>query len=400
MIIRKEYLQKLIELGNPSLVKIVSGIRRCGKSTLLLQYIDYLKGEGISEESILFLRIESPELRFRIKTAEDLFNHISAYGLDKISYLLIDEVQLVAEWEKTINSIHSLGKINIVLTGSNSHMLSSQLGTLLTGRYVTIKMYPFSFSEFLQAKPKDYDRTKAFNDYISYGGFPLAAYQENNMLAADYLQDLLGSIIARDIIPALNSQVMNKDLPYELIRYINDSIGFPLSINSIVKSIKGKGGKTSAETINEFFRVMQEAYLIYPCELYSIKGKKRFGLSDKYYSVDTGFIQTTSNPGTQHIGTDLENIVFLELLRRGYSVSTGRYDDYEIDFIATRNKEVKYFQVSLSILSESTAEREFRSLLAIKDAYPKYILTMDTLDLSRDGVIHKNIIDFLLEEEL
>lgn len=399
MIIRKEYLQKLIDFSTPDLIKIVSGIRRCGKSTLLIQYMDYLKGQGTPDENILCLRLESPELRFRVTEADELMDYITEYGLDRISYLLIDEVQLIPGWEKVINSLHSLGKINIILTGSNSHMLSSNLGTLLTGRYVTIKMYPFSFREFMQTKEESYDRNKAFNEYVSYGGFPLAAYQEDHSLASDYLQDLLGSIIARDIIPALNSQVVNKDLPYELIRYINDSIGFPLSINSIVKSIKGKGGKTSAETITEFFRVMQEAYLIYPCELYSIKGKKRFGLSDKYYSVDTGFIRTTANPGTQHIGTDLENIVFLELLRRGYSVSTGRYDDYEIDFIATKDKETRYYQVSLSILSEDTSEREFRSLLAIKDAYPKYILTIDTLDLSKDGVIHKNIIDFLLEEK-
>lgn len=394
MITRTDYLNKLIDNQEPSLIKVITGIRRCGKSTLLDQFHEYLISANCPEEAIIHIKRELPQFQSML-TAKELFDYITP-RIGKAKHLLIDEVQLIESWEMAINSYKSLNTINIVITGSTSRMLSSKLGSLLTGRYISINMLPFSFREYCAAFEGE-NKEQLLNNYIKYGAFPLVAIAPQIDTKIMFLNDLLNSIIARDVVPNLEAEVLNKKLPMKLISFIYDSIGYPISINKITNSLKSLGYRTSKETIADYFATFQDAFLIYPCEEFNLKGRKRLGYAYKYYSVDCGLANIANSFGSQHLGTDLENIIFLELLRRGYHVSTGRYEDLEIDFIATKADKTIYFQVTESLLSPTVQEREFRSLKKIEDNYPKYILSLDRIDYSRDGIIHKNIIDFLLE---
>lgn len=398
MLKRSNYLNQLIEVKDLNLIKVITGVRRCGKSTLLLQYKDYLLENGIKESDILYMSFESAEW-YEIKNYKDLYNYIkSKYHNTKI-YLLLDEVQNVEDWEKAVNSLLVDVDCDIYITGSNAYLLSSELTTLLAGRVYTISMYPFSFSEYLQINNNstNQDKYQLFNDYLKFGGMPmLINMNDNERLKINYLSDIKDVVLKKDII----ARNKIKDVVFldNLLRYMSTVIGTLINPSSISDFMKKNGTNIDNETVDKYLKMIENAYFIYRVPRYELKGKQLLKTQGKYYFVDNGLKNILSGFSAYDTGSSYENIVYMELLRRGYEVYVGKYNDLEIDFVAVSPNERIYYQVTRSLLSEEVENRETRSLLAINDNYKKVILTMDVAyNKTIEGIEVKNIVDFLLE---
>lgn len=398
MLKRSNYLNQLIEVKDLNLIKVITGVRRCGKSTLLLQYKDYLLENGIKESDILYMSFESAEW-YEIKNYKDLYNYIkSKYHNTKI-YLLLDEVQNVEDWEKAVNSLLVDVDCDIYITGSNAYLLSSELTTLLAGRVYTISMYPFSFSEYLQINNNstNQDKYQLFNDYLKFGGMPmLINMNDNERLKINYLSDIKDVVLKKDII----ARNKIKDVVFldNLLRYMSTVIGTLINPSSISDFMKKNGSNIDNETVDKYLKMIENAYFIYRVPRYELKGKQLLKTQGKYYFVDNGLKNILSGFSAYDTGSSYENIVYMELLRRGYEVYVGKYNDLEIDFVAVSPNERIYYQVTRSLLSEEVENRETRSLLAINDNYKKVILTMDVAyNKTIEGIEVKNIVDFLLE---
>ena len=396
MLKRSNYLNQLIEVKDLNLIKVITGVRRCGKSTLLLQYRDYLLENGIKESDILYMSFESAEW-YEIKNYKDLYNYIkSKYHNTKI-YLLLDEVQNVEDWEKAVNSLLVDINCDIYITGSNAYLLSSELTTLLAGRVYTIRMYPFSFSEYLQINSNSQDKYQLFNDYLKFGGMPmLINMNDNERLKINYLSDIKDVVLKKDII----ARNKIKDVVFldNLLRYMSTVIGTLINPSSISDFMKKNGSNIDNETVDKYLKMIENAYFIYRVPRYELKGKQLLKTQGKYYFVDNGLKNILSGFSAYDTGSSYENIVYMELLRRGYEVYVGKYNDLEIDFVAVSPNERIYYQVTRSLLSEEVENREKRSLLAINDNYKKVILTMDVAyNKTIEGIEVKNIVDFLLE---
>lgn len=396
MLKRSNYLNQLIEVKDLNLIKVITGVRRCGKSTLLLQYKDYLLENDIKEFDILYMSFESAEW-YEIKNYKDLYNYIkSKYHNTKI-YLLLDEVQNVEDWEKAVNSLLVDINCDIYITGSNAYLLSSELTTLLAGRVYTINMYPFSFSEYIQINSNSQNKYQLFNDYLKFGGMPmLINMNDNERLKTNYLSDIKDVVLKKDII----ARNKIKDVVFldNLLRYMSTVIGTLINPSSISDFMKKNGSNIDNETVDKYLKMIENAYFIYRVPRYELKGKQLLKTQQKYYFVDNGFKNILSGFSAYDTGSSYENIVYMELLRRGYEVYVGKYNDLEIDFVAVSPNERIYYQVTRTLLSEDVENRETRSLLAINDNYKKVILTMD-LAYNRiiEGIEVKNIVDFLLE---
>lgn len=396
MLKRSNYLNQLIEVKDINLIKVITGVRRCGKSTLLLQYKDYLLENGIKESDILYMSFESAEW-YEIKNYKDLYNYIiSKYHNTRI-YLLLDEVQNVEDWEKAVNSLLVDIDCDIYITGSNAYLLSSELTTLLAGRVYTISMYPFSFSEYLQINSSSQDKYQLFNDYLKFGGMPmLINMNDNERLKINYLSDIKDVVLKKDII----ARNKIKDVVFldNLLRYMSTVIGTLINPSSISDFMKKNGSNIDNETVDKYLKMIENAYFIYRVPRYELKGKQLLKTQGKYYFVDNGLKNILSGFSAYDTGSSYENIVYMELLRRGYEVYVGKYNDLEIDFVAVSPNERIYYQVTRSLLSEDVENRETRSLLAINDNYKKVILTMDVAyNKTIEGIEVKNIVDFLLE---
>ena len=398
MLKRDKYLDQLIEVKDLNLIKVITGVRRCGKSTLLLQYKDYLLENGIKDSDILYMSFESAEW-YEIKDYKDLYNYIKSKYHDKKVYLLLDEVQNVEDWEKAVNSLLVDINCDIYITGSNAYLLSSELTTLLAGRVYTINMYPFSFSEYLQINDNSnsQDKYQLFNDYLKYGGMPmLINMKDNERLKTNYLADIKDVVLKKDII----ARNKIKDVVFldNLLRYMSTVIGTLINPSFISDFMKKNGSNIDNETVDKYLKMIENAYFIYRLPRYELKGKQLLKTQGKYYFVDNGLKNVLAGFSSYDTGSSYENIVYMELLRRGYEVYVGKYNDLEIDFVAVSPNEKIYYQVTRSLLSEDVENREKKSLLAINDNYKKVILTMDmAYNKIIEGIEVKNIVDFLLE---
>lgn len=399
MIKRKFYLEKIVKLIDTEDIKVITGVRRCGKTVLLKQIIDELENRGIASENIIYMSFESSKYK-NIRNDDDLDEFIfsKTNNLTGKIYLLFDEIQKVKNWEVSLNSYRVDLECDIYITGSNSQLLSGELATLISGRYISINMLPFSFKELIQYYDEMHekiDEIKLFEQYLSYGGFPGLLNYENEE-KEKYLYDLYSTIVLNDIL--YKNKVKDLDLLERLMEFMISNIGKLFSANSISKYIKNENRKTTPHTIINYMDYARNAFIFYQIKRENIKQKRKLLISDKYYLVDSGFYFIFNGSTQRNWGQLLENIVFLELIRQGYSITIGKIQDLEVDFVCRKANQIKYIQVSQSILDENTRKREFKSLEKISDSYPKYVISMDSFDFSANGIIHLNIIDFLKSE--
>lgn len=399
MIKRKFYLEKIVKLIDTEDIKVITGVRRCGKTVLLKQIIDELENRGIASENIIYMSFESSKYK-NIRNDNDLDEFIfsKTNNLNGKIYLLFDEIQKVKNWEVSLNSYGVDLECDIYITGSNSQLLSGELATLISGRYISINMLPFSFKELIQyydEMHENIDEIKLFEQYLSYGGFPGLLNYENEE-KEKYLYDLYSTIVLNDIL--YKNKVKDLDLLERLMEFMISNIGQLFSANSISKYIKNENRKTTPHTIINYMDYARNAFIFYQIKRENIKQKRKLLISDKYYLVDSGFYFIFNGSTQRNWGQLLENIVFLELIRQGYSITIGKIQDLEVDFVCRKANQIKYIQVSQSILDENTRKREFKSLEKISDSYPKYVISMDSFDFSANGIIHLNIIDFLKSE--
>ena len=384
------------------MIKVLTGIRRSGKSVMLKLLMEELKNRGINENQFIYINFENLGYR-NLKNYEKLYDFILNKVDDKYKsyYIFLDEIQEVEEWERCVNSLRVDEDFNfdIYITGSNAKLLSGELSTYLAGRYIEFVVYPFSFKEFfeiMKEKNKEIDLKEAFQDYVKFGGMPFLHNLDYNFEASmQYLQDLYASIILKDITQRNN--IRDTDLLERIINYVVMNIGNTFSATSISKFFKSENRKVAIETILNYIKACEEAFLVYRVARNDLLGKKILNVNEKYYIADHGIREAIMENNQKNINQVLENIVYFEMLRRGYNIKIGKVDNLEVDFVCKKNDKTIYIQVSYLLASEDTKEREFSVLENIKDNYPKYVLSMDEFDMSRNGIKHLNLIEFLVK---
>ena len=392
---RPFYLEKLKSYTGSDIIRVITGVRRCGKSSLLLIYKAWLE-ERYGEDSAIYLSFDGPDFILD-KSLKAMSEAIKAALTKTTRFLLLDEVQLMEDWESVVNAYYSTGQYEIAITGSNAKMLSSELATMLTGRYMEIEMFPLSFHEYSRFKSQQgVGQDKMFEEYVTYGGFPITALLDEPMQKSDMLKSILDSILFNDVRPKIGGDANNETLS-RLVAFLNDAVGFPVSRNKLMHRIKSAGYRMYTDLISRYMEAFGSSFLYYNAEFHTVKGGERFGQTDKHYPVDTGFIYLTKGNMSENYGSLLENVVFLELKRRGMKVSVGRNNDRsEVDFIAAKGAEKTYIQVSATLVDENTRRREFQALESIPDNFPKLILSMDHHDFSRNGIRNIYLPDFLM----
>ena len=401
MIIREKYLKKMIDAKDTDFIKVITGVRRSGKSTLLLMFRDYLLANGVKEENIVHINFESAKYD-DIKDYKDLYKYIEDKVKDEKIYLLLDEIQSVSSWEKAINSFKVDFNMDIYITGSNAYLLSSELSTLLSGRYIEIKMYPLSFKEFLVFNNYDENNLEEkFNEYLKYGGLPaITLIKGNDELILSYLNDIYNTIVKKDIIDRNN--IKDVALLENIIKYLFNNVGSPISSNKISDYLNSNKvvQKSNHQTIDNYLNMLEKSYIIYKADRTDVKSKSLLKTLGKYYVSDSGIRNIILGFRNINEGHLLENIVYLELLRRGYRVNIGKIGDYEVDFVAENPHTIRYYQVAQSISDEDVRAREIRSLENIPDNYEKIILSMDrSINNDYNGIKVRNIISWLLDSE-
>jgi len=400
MIKRQAYLNQVIPLIDKNLIKVITGVRRSGKTVLLSQIQKYLLDHGKDKNQIIYISLESKRNK-KYKDGDALYEYLLS-TCEKIkgkTYIFLDEIQMVDKWEEVVSSLLVDLDCDVYITGSNSKLLSGELATLIAGRYIQIHVYPFTLSEAkeISLENNKYVSDEAlFQDYLKYGGLPMRFALEE-ISVEPYLSDTYDGIVTKDIVK--RHKIKNVNLLNALLSFLMDNIANPFSARSIVSALESNGIKTTVNTIVSYIGYIKSAMIIYPVQRYDLKGKKLLSTSEKYYAVDLGLRNATKNSEKIDYNKLYENIVFLELLYRGYDVRVGKFDDYEIDFVAYKGKSRAYFQVCYALDSEKTIEREFGNLERIHDNYPKYVISSDIPDFSRDGILHFNIIDFLLDRK-
>ena len=399
MIERPIYLEELKRWKDQNLIKVVTGIRRCGKSTLFDLFITDLLKEGIQKEQIIKINLEDPDYHF--SNYMELYQFIvNQLQVGKKYYVFLDEVQNVVDFQKAVDGLYIKENVDLYITGSNAYLLSGELATLLSGRYVEIKMLPLSFKEFVSAFESN-NVSLLFLDYMQYGGMPgnIPILKKNPNDLDRYLDGIFSTVVYKDIMS--RKQITDKSLLENILKFLFDSIGSPISTKKISDTLTSKGISTSNHTVENYITAFVESFLIYKAERFDVKGKNLLVRDYKYYSVDTGLRSyLLGKKSDSDMGHILENIVYLELLRRGYKVYVGKVDDLEIDFVAQNREGLKYYQVALSVRDENVLERELKSLRKTGDFYPKYLLVYD-MDLAADydGIKKINIIEWLLGSE-
>jgi len=402
---RKYYLDKLLSYKDKDIIKVVTGLRRSGKSTLLQIFRDDLLKEEVSDKQIQFYNFELPE-NFLNKSWDKLYFEIKQkLQPKKMNYIFLDEIQNIADFEKMVDGLYATENTDIYITGSNANLLSSELSTLLSGRYIEISILPFSFSEYLQGRNIDtsikYLNYEAlFYDYVNETSLPKGVdlRGEGYDKIYEYLEALYHTIIEKDITQ--RHKIYDKRAFGNLVKFLANNIGNQVSPSSISKALKADNQNIHHNTIEKFIEYLVESFVFYRVNRFDIKGKKQLATLEKYYIVDVGLLNVlVGRERTADRGHILENIVYLELLRRGYKVWTGRLRNTEVDFtVKNRNGEIEYYQVSWEISNEETEKREFAPLEAIKDNYPKYLLTKDAFTQNRYGIIHKNVFEWLIDK--
>ena len=397
MIKREIYLEKIRSFYDSELIKVIMGIRRCGKSVLLMQIIEELKEKGIKEDHIIYINFEDYD--FIEYTDPKKFNELikSKIKDEKKYYLFFDEIQSVVDFEKVVNSFRATMNVSIFITGSNSKLLSGEFATYLTGRIISIKMMPFTYSEFLELKKSKHEEIneKAISEYVEWGGMPLIYNTNNEIERKMYLRDLYSAIILKDIVE--RNKIKDINLLNKIVQFMMENIGGIISSNSIAGYLKNDKVNTTVDTVMNYVEYITSSSIFSKVNRYDIRGKNVMATLEKYYVTDLGIAQIKSNNFEINKPFALENVVFNELITRGYEVYIGKTKKGEIDFIATNTKEKLYFQIAYYLSDEKVVEREFGAFKDIEDNYTKYVLSMDKCDFSKDGIIHKNIIEWLLE---
>ena len=404
MVERTEYLEKIKAWREEDVIKVVTGIRRCGKSTLLQQYRDFLLDTDVSQEQIIFINFEELEYE-ELLDYHKLYQYITERLVtDKYTYIFLDEIQKVDEFEKVVDSLQVKDKTDIYITGSNAYMLSGELATLLSGRYVEISMLPLSFAEY--SKLKSGNQEEVFLEYMRTGGFPYIAQMDGAKEKTDiYLEGIYNTIIVKDIEERQRRREKDPNkrkitdiaLLKNIATFLSGSIGSLISIKSIADYIISSGRKVSANTISDYINALVEAFIFYPVERYDIVGKQTLKMNQKLYIVDMGIRNHILTRRNYDLGFSLENIVFLELLRRGYKVSIGKLGNIEVDFVVEKGGSLHYYQVTASLTDENTFNREMAPLKIIRDNYPKTVLTLDRFSIGDyEGIKVVNVIEWLL----
>ncbi|MCL1872851.1 MAG: ATP-binding protein [Clostridiales bacterium] len=394
MIQRKQYMNKLIKMKDEKIIRVITGIRRSGKSTLLLLFQDYLKENGVGEDQIISLNFEDMQYE-PLLDYHKLYEYITAHlEPGKRIYVFLDEIQSVPMFQKVVDSLYIKDNVDVYITGSDAHLLSGDLATLLSGRYIEIKMLPLSFAEYYELKgasnPKD-----VFPSYYLNGAFPQAAAIADDEVRTDYIRGIYNTVLLKDIVA--RKKITDVELLESVSRFLFDNIGNIVSSQKIADSLTSYGRKTTSVTVENYLSALMDAYVLYKAPRYDIKGKQYLESLEKYYLADVSLRHIALGERNRDIGHILENIVFLELIRRGYTVQIGKVGEKEVDFIATSGDQKIYYQVAASVLDPATFKREFEPLRIIKDHYPKFVLTMDDFPVGDNGIRQMNIVDFLLE---
>lgn len=397
-ILRTEYLQILKDFKDKDIIKIITGIRRCGKSTLMNIFQDYLRENDVDESHIISINFEDYNY-IDLTEPKALHTYVQDKIVDsKMYYVFFDEIQNVKDFPRVVSSLNLKKNVDIYLTGSNAYMLSSEIATLLSGRYVEIKMLPLSFKEFVEFIGDRKDLGKKYLDYLRYSSFPYTTMlEENEERITEYLQGIYSTVILKDILSRKN--VSDTMMLESVIHFMFDNIGNLTSTKKISDTMTSDGRKIDVKTIEKYISALMESFIVYRAKRYDIKGKNYLKTLDKYYVVDIGLRYMLLGTKNSDVGHILENVIYLELIRRGYKVYVGKVESEEVDFVAINSKETIYYQVSASVRDNATLARELRPLQKITDHYPKYILTLDEdPEADYEGIRRINAIDFLLSE--
>ena len=401
MIKREMYLRKIRDSYDSELIKVIIGVRRSGKSVLMMQIIEELKENGIDDNHIIYINFEDYD--YIDYTEPKKFNeYVKSQITDKEKYyLLFDEIQNVEQFEKVINSFRATLNVSIFITGSNSKLLSGELATHLSGRYISIKIMPFTFKEYLELKKEkniEIDKEQSFMEYLEWGCMPQIFNTDSLIERKLYLRDLYNSLILKDIVE--RNKIKDINLLNRVIQFLMENIGGIISANSITSYLKNEKIQTTIDTILNYIEYITNSLIVNKVNRYDIRGKNVMATLEKYYLTDLGLLQLKKSPIEKKVGGRLENIVYNELIARGHEVYIGKTDKGEIDFVIDDFDGRKYIQVADYLSSDDVIKREFGAYRAVEDNYPKYVITMDKIDYSQDGIIHKNIIDFLLSDNL
>ncbi len=398
LIQRKEYIQELISWREKHLIKVITGVRRCGKSTLFELYIDYLKQQGVKNRQIISINLEDIEYEDLLEY-HALYRHIKdLLQSDIYTYVFIDEIQQCKGFEKAVDSLFIKNNVDLYITGLNAYMLSGELATLLSGRYVEIQMLPLSFREYLDFTHAGKDNLMtSFTRYLNYGSFPyVPMLRQQDSVIRTYIEGIYTTILIKDV--AKRKAITDIALLERIIKFLGSSIGSPISTKKICDTITSSGRKISVNTVDAYLQALLDSYIFYKVNRYDIKGRNFLKTLGKYYIVDIGLRNNLLANSESDIGHQLENIVYLELRRRGYQVAIGKLAVKEVDFVATSQEGLTYYQVSASVLDKNTLKRELAPLQAIQDNYPKVLLSLDEIGagMNHEGIQQKNLLQWLV----
>lgn len=397
LIKRKEYLQQLINWRDKKVIKVITGVRRCGKSTLMDLYKSCLLEQGVANEQIISINFEDYDY-IDLLEPRNFYAYVKERILSdgRMTYFFFDEIQNVKDFERVVDSLYIKSNVDIYITGSNAYMLSSELATLLSGRYVEIKMLPLSFKEYVEASGDERELARKYRSYIETSSFPYVLdMKQDARVIREYLNGIYNTIVVKDITQ--RNKFPDTMMLESVLRFAYDNIGNILSTKKIADTMTSDGRKIDTKTVEKYLNALMESYMLYQCKRYNIKGKQYLKTLDKYYAVDMGMRKVLLGSKAMDAGHILENIVYLELLRRGYDVYIGKVDDLEVDFVAMDDKGMTYYQVSATVRDEKTLKRELASLQSINDHYPKILLTLDDdPEMEYAGIRKINALDWLL----
>ncbi|MFT8703801.1 ATP-binding protein [Bifidobacterium aquikefiricola] len=396
---RPRYIEQLNRLRGKHIIKVLTGVRRCGKSTLFKLFQRRLRAEGVEDRQIHSMNFE--DLDLQSQHYSEIYKKLNAALLpESTNYIFLDEVQQIPHFEKIIDSLFIKDNVDVYVTGSNAFLLSGELATLLSGRYIEIHVYPLSFAEMCSTiassskNPLNPEVTKLFSTYLTHGGFPFTASIDDELTYRDYMNGIVDSVLIKDVLNRRHRSDTN--LVQGLARYLIDVSGNLVNPRNIANALTSAGLKTSAETVNDYLTDLESAYLFYRCDRYDIAGKKYLSINSKIYPVDSGLRRALLGLKRPNRGSQLESLVFLELRRRGYDVYVGTIANGEVDFVATKQGVTEYYQVSETVQNPDTYQREVSSLKRIRNSYPKFLLTQDAEEYNDEGIQQLNIITWLL----
>ena len=395
---RKEYLDKIIALKDKQIIKVVTGVRRCGKSTLMELFKEYLRNNGVYDEQIVAVNLEDYDYE-ELCEPKNLHTYIKERLVKgKMTYVFIDEVQRCKEFPKVVDSLYIKDNVDLYLTGSNAELLSSEIATLISGRYIEISMLPLSFKEFVEGTGTSDNLPQKYREYLEISSFPYAInLKEQPKEIKSYLEGLYNTIVVKDI--SSRRKISDTMMLESVVRFVFDNIGSPLSTKKIADTMTSAGRKIDVKTVEKYLSALMESFIVYQATRYNIKGKQHLKTLEKYYTVDIGLRYMLLGSRSTDVGHILENIIYLELIRRGYEVYVGKVDELEVDFVAVEHNRTIYYQVAATVRDESTLQRELAPLQKINDHYQKFILTLDEdPEADYDGIRRINALEWLMGE--